>query len=89
MADVSKKVEQNVPGRLFVDWTCIYCGLCVEIAPSIFAESSDPGWAYVKRQPATEAEWELARQAAAECPLDSIGIANEDENPHGGPAQTV
>ena len=74
MADLSKKVEQNVAGPVFVDWTCIYCGLCVEIAPSIFGEFAERGFAYVKKQPTTQSERELARQAEKECPLDSIGI---------------
>jgi len=78
MADLLKRVEQNVAGPVFVDWTCIYCGLCVEIAPSIFGEFSERGFAYVKKQPTTQVERELAEQAAKECPLDSIGIASSE-----------
>lgn len=73
MAELSKKVDQNIPGQIYVDWTCIYCGLCKEIAPTIFDEYPKNGWAYVIKQPENEAEMELAREAANRCPLDSIG----------------
>lgn len=73
MANISKKVSQNVGGPVYVDWSCLYCELCVMTAPTIFAENEEDGWAYVKKQPTTDLEWKQVMQAIAECPLDSIG----------------
>ena len=49
MADISSRVPQNAPGKFYVDDTCIYCDLCVEIVPTVYAEHKDSGNAYVLR----------------------------------------
>lgn len=74
MADFDDTVPQNVPGKFYVDWSCIYCGLCDEMLPTVFREHAKTGWAFVYRQPATPAEEKLAREAADACPTDSIGV---------------
>ena len=73
MASIKQRVRQNVVGRFYVDWTCIYCDLCVETAPGIFEEHKDRGWAFVARQPVTEHELQLAMDAVEGCPTESIG----------------
>jgi ferredoxin len=78
MADPNGRFEKNVEGRYFVDVTCIYCDLCREVAPTIFAENKDSGIAYVFKQPETDEENELAREALEGCPTESIG---DMENP--------
>lgn len=74
MAIIEQRVAQNVPGRFYVEWTCIYCALCVEIAPTIFREFNERGWAFVFRQPAIEAEERAVIEAVEGCPTESIGF---------------
>jgi ferredoxin len=73
MADPSKTFEKNVEGRYYVDETCIYCDLCREIAPTVFAEDKTIGNAYVFKQPETDEEYTLARESLEGCPTQSIG----------------
>ena len=73
MAIRSQRVPQNIAGRYYVDEQCIYCDLCVEIAPGIFKEDKERGWAYVFHQPASPEEEALAIDALEGCPTESIG----------------
>ena len=73
MADLLNRLPENVPGRFFVDDTCIYCDLCVEASPTVFQAIDDYAWAVVFHQPSTPEELELALWAAYACPTDSIG----------------
>ncbi len=78
MADRDDKVPGNVDGAYYVDSSCIDCGVCCEVAPDIFAQDDDEGFAYVKRQPDSEEETELAVEAMEECPVEAIGDDGED-----------
>jgi ferredoxin len=78
MADANQKVPQNVLGLFFVDTSCIFCELCTLTAPSVFKEDVVNGWAYVFRQPATEAELAAASEALEGCPTASIGAEGYD-----------
>ncbi len=73
MADPSDKVPENVPGRFFVDRSCIDCELCRETAPANFARQDDAGYSYVFRQPRDEPEIDACRAALDECPVEAIG----------------
>lgn len=73
MADRLWRVPQNVPGRFYVDETCIYCALCVEMVPAVFAPYDEEGWAYVYRQPELPDEVRLTMEALEYCPTNSIG----------------
>jgi ferredoxin len=77
MADPNDRYSKNVPGPWYVDNTCIACGLCENIAPSIFRYSADDGQNYVHHQPKTLAELALARDAMESCPVDAIGNDGE------------
>lgn len=77
MALLSKRVPQNVAGRFYVDTSCIYCDLCVEIAPHLFHEWKARGWAFVAVQPASEDDLRLALDAMSMCPTESIGVDGE------------
>ena len=55
MADLNIKLPENVPGRFYVDATCIDCDLCRETAPANFVREDAEGYSYVKAQPATPA----------------------------------
>src|SRR4051812_3785304 len=71
MANVAKKVPENVPGDFFVDSTCIDCDACRQIAPSVFGEAGDTS--FVKAQPVSSADRRQALQALLACPPGSIG----------------
>lgn len=66
-------VRSSVPGRYFVDESCIYCELCVALAPGNFAYVSDGGFACVSKQPSTETELDQVAEALEACPTESIG----------------
>jgi ferredoxin len=48
MANLKKRVPENVPGDFFVDSTCIDCDACRQIAPAVFGEAAETS--FVKRQ---------------------------------------
>ena len=72
MADEYPIVEKNVPGRYYVDESCIYCELCLEEAPDNFSYDKVKGEAYVSTQPRTSEEHKLMAEAIDLCPIDSI-----------------
>lgn len=72
MADLNRKLAENVPGELFVDETCIDCDTCRELAPQTFGSLRN-GQSFVREQPSSEAEWRSALFAVVSCPTASIG----------------
>ncbi len=77
MANLTKRVPENIPGDFFVDSTCIDCDACRQIAPSVFGEASDTS--FVKAQPKSGAERRQALQALLSCPTGSIGCQGDDD----------
>lgn len=75
MADKSKIVAENVPGRYYVDEECILCGDCVERAPDNFAMGDQ--YAYVQKQPEGADEEEQCQDATECCPVEAIGDDGE------------
>ena len=75
MADKSRKVAENVPGKYYVDEECILCNDCVERAPENFANGDQ--YAYVKKQPANPDEEEQCQDAMDSCPVNAIGDDGE------------
>src|SRR5262249_25066489 len=73
MASIAARVPQNVHGKFYVDFSCIYCGLCEQTAPTVFRECNEQGWAYVFHQPETAQELHQAIEALEGCPTASIG----------------
>jgi ferredoxin len=73
MADKSDKVPSNVPGKYYVDHTCIDCDVCRSTAPSNFARSEENGLSYVFKQPQTPTEEEECNEALEHCPVEAIG----------------
>ena len=74
MADKSLKVVENVPGRYYVDVTCIDCDLCRETAPGNFARHDPRGYSYVVHQPEGPAQEAACQAAMDECPVEAIGL---------------
>ncbi len=77
MASYEDKVPQNVPGKYYVDHSCIYCDVCRDAAPEVFAYFQEMEWAYVYSQPRTPEEEERCREAMVACPTESIGDDGE------------
>jgi len=73
MANRNEKWEDNVPGAFYVDKDCIICTLCSDLAPDCFKESKDEDHDYVYKQPETEQEFQTAKDAMEQCPVDAIG----------------
>ena len=74
MADIDEKNEKNVPGKFYVDSSCIDCR---ESAPDFFARDDDEGVSYVKKQPATDEEVAACTEAMEGCPVQAIGDDGE------------
>ena len=73
MADLANKYSENVGGAFYVDDQCIDCDLCRETAPANFARNDDGGHSYVYKQPQSEEEKNLCREAMEGCPVEAIG----------------
>ncbi|HEX3316305.1 MAG TPA: MBL fold metallo-hydrolase [Gemmataceae bacterium] len=76
MANLTKRLPENVPGDFFVDSTCIDCDTCRQLAPASFGETG--AFAYVHRQPQSPGERRAALQALVSCPTGSIGCRGDD-----------
>ncbi len=73
MATYENRYSKNLPGRYYVDDTCIDCDLCRELAPAHFKRDDDLGQSFVCRQPATAEELRMCEEAVEMCPTNSIG----------------
>jgi len=77
MADKKLKNPENVPGKYYVDNTCIDCDMCRTLAPKIFARHDEGGYSYVFKQPETPEEIAEAEEGLNACPTDTIGKDGE------------
>ena len=73
MADRTDKVEDNVPGKYYVDSNCIDCDVCRETAPENFRANEDEGYSYVFKQPENDDEGARCQDAMESCPVEAIG----------------
>src|SRR5438270_1637792 len=71
MANIARRLPENIGGDFYVDDTCIDCDACRQIAPSIFRDHGDQSSVY--HQPETEEETRLALMSLVACPTGSIG----------------
>jgi glyoxylase-like metal-dependent hydrolase (beta-lactamase superfamily II)/ferredoxin len=71
VAQLSKRLPQNLEGEFYVDSSCIDCDACRQIAPSIFRDHGDQSSVY--RQPSNPGEVHRALMALVACPTASIG----------------
>lgn len=76
MADKNLRWEDNVPGKYYVDCTCIASKVCVAVAAANF-RMSETDYAYVYKQPETPEEEDACRQAFLGCPVEAIGDDGE------------
>jgi ferredoxin len=73
MPDPNDKVPGQPSGRYYVDTQCIDCDLCRETAPDNFMRNDEEGFSFVYKQPETEAEELLCKDAMDNCPVEAIG----------------
>ena len=73
MADRKSRFRENVPGKYYVDDSCIACDACCVEAPKHFAMDDNDGHAFVMLQPKTPDEIQDAENALAACPVEAIG----------------
>jgi len=73
MATPSERVPDNVPGPYYVDGSCIDCDQCHTAAPTMFSRNIETARSFVKRQPATPHDLELAEEVRGLCPNQAIG----------------
>lgn len=76
MPDKSTKWDQNKPGKIYVDQSCIACDACVLAAGNNFAMHED-GHAFVSKQPENAAEEAACKEAMEGCPVEAIGNDGE------------
>ena len=77
MADKNSKQPENVPGKWYVDTTCVPCNSCMDEAGNLLKYSEDQSHVFFARQPASPAEEQQAQKAAEICPTGSIGNDGE------------
>lgn len=77
MANLSRRLPENVAGDFFVDETCIDCDACRQIAPSVFRDHGEQSSVY--HQPATPAETRQALMSLVACPTASIGTIEKHD----------
>jgi len=76
MANIKKRLSNNVSGDFFVDSTCINCDTCRQLAPTVFEDDGD--YSYVFHQPSRPPEQRQAFQALLACPTSSIGTQGKN-----------
>jgi ferredoxin len=62
----------NVPGKYYIDLTCINCGLCPALAPNVFAEAPDGTHSFAYAQPEGATAVAECEDAVAQCPSQSV-----------------
>lgn len=75
MANIQRRLPENVPGDFFVDESCIDCDTCSQLAPAVFRDHGEQCSVY--RQPQSEADTRLALMALVACPTGSIGTTKK------------
>ena len=77
MANIQRRLPENVPGDFFVDESCIDCDTCSQLAPAVFRDHGEQCSVY--RQPDNAADTRLALMALVACPTGSIGTTKEHD----------
>ncbi|HKO97508.1 MAG TPA: MBL fold metallo-hydrolase [Pyrinomonadaceae bacterium] len=77
MANIQRRLPENVPGDFFVDASCIDCDTCSQLAPATFHDHGEQ--CSVHQQPANDGEIRLAMMALVACPTGSIGTIEKHD----------
>jgi glyoxylase-like metal-dependent hydrolase (beta-lactamase superfamily II) len=81
MANIQRRLPENVPGDFFVDASCIDCDTCSQLAPAVFRDHGEQ--CSVHHQPENDVQTRLAMMALVACPTGSIGTTRKHD-PHIG-----
>ena len=73
MADKTRKLPENVPGKWYVDDACTPCRVCLDEAPQLLKYRDDESAVYFYKQPENEEEESAAQRAMDVCPTLAIG----------------
>jgi len=83
VAQLEKRLPQNVPGEFYVDSSCVDCDTCRFVAPGVFARSPESGQSFVYRQPGSgnegSGENRRALMALVACPTASIATISPSD----------
>jgi ferredoxin len=90
LRDFRERLPSSAPGKFYVDDQCLDCDLCLEIAPTVFRRDDPTGRSYVFKQPESDEEFALAKEAVAGCCTEAIradgdtfdGIAHPPMTPY-------
>jgi len=77
MANIQRRLPENVPGDFFVDDTCIDCNTCSQLAPNVFREYDE--YCSVHQQPVDKDDEQLALMSLVACPTGSIGTTKSHD----------
>lgn len=77
MANRDDRLPDNVPGKWYVDSSCIDCDVCRTTAPNNFKANEDEGYSYVFKQPENAEEEAQVEEAKGSCPVEAIGDDGE------------
>ncbi len=80
MADFTRRLLENVPGKYYIDWECTDCDGCRAVAPEHFHRNDENGYCFVAKQPETEKEIALCEEAFEACPCEVIGNDGDQHN---------
>ena len=72
MEERAAKLPNNVPGDYYVSEDCDGCAYCGMVAPVNFEFDKPTNTYFITRQPQTEGEAEMVREAMEDCPVDAI-----------------
>ena len=75
MANIARRLRENVGEGFFVDSSCIDCDACRQLAPTVFRDHGEQSSVY--HQPETEEETRLALSSLVACPTGSIGTTRK------------
>ncbi|MBF0119286.1 MAG: ferredoxin [Desulfobacterales bacterium] len=73
MADKNKKYIENIAGKYYVSDGCVGCSLCSEITPHNFRKNEEEEYSFICKQPETQDEEDLCKEAMDACPATAIG----------------
>jgi glyoxylase-like metal-dependent hydrolase (beta-lactamase superfamily II)/ferredoxin len=77
VAELAKRLPDNVPGDFYVDSTCIDCDACRIFAPTVFSDTGDQSAVF--HQPKSDDELLAAQKALISCPTASIGTVTRND----------
>lgn len=72
MEEMPTRLPNNVPGEFYVSEDCDGCAYCGMVAPENFEFDKPTNTYFITRQPMTEDESDLVREAMEDCPVDAI-----------------